>query len=371
MRLRVNDTKIDWTSSDSHYFFNPRHPSAKKIKELAKQLPFLKGHIYLWTSNFGKICLLSKQAFLSSAQAVNKHLQTQAKDNWLISLPLFHVAGLSILARSFCGNFSYTQSSDSWQAKSFPGELKKKKISICSLVPAQIHDLVKQNLKAPKTLKLVLVGGSALSPFLYKKARKLSWPVLPSYGLTEACSQVACADLDSLNKKSFPKMKILDHIKIKKAQTNIKIKSRSLLTAYFNTKQKKLFNPKDSQGWLELPDKAFLEKKFIFITDRKDEEIKILGEKVSFKELSFLLEKLSQNFPGEYYLTALPDSRQGCKLNLLTNCFDVSRVLLLIKKFNKKVLPFEKIQDIYFVPKINKSQLFKIRQKQIRKQLGF
>lgn len=371
MKLHINDTKIDWTSSDSHYLFNPRHPSAQKLKELGKQLPFLKGHIYLLTSNFGKICLLSKQAFLSSAKAVNKNLQIQTKDNWLISLPLFHVAGLAILARSFCENFSYTQGSGSWHVESFQKKLKDKKISICSLVPAQIYDLVKQNLTAPKTLRLALVGGSALSPFLYKKARKLSWPILPSYGLTEACSQVACADLNSLNKKSFPKMRILNHIKTKKVKANIKIKSKSLLTAYFNIKQKKLSDPKDSQGWLDLPDEIFLKKRFIFINGRKDEEIKILGERVSLKELSFLLEELSQNILGDFLLVALPDSRQGFKLNLVTNCFDFSKISLLVKKFNEKILPFEKIQNIYFVPEIKRSQLFKIRQKQIRKQLGF
>ena len=343
----------------------------KKLKELGKQLPFLKGHIYLLTSNLGKICLLSKQAFLSSAKVVNKNFQTQKEDNWLISLPLFHVAGLSILARSFCGNFFYTQGSSSWKVKSFQKELKDKKISICSLVPAQIYDLVKQNLTAPKTLRLALVGGSALSPFLYKKARNLSWPILSSYGLTEACSQVACADLNSLNKKSFPKMRILNHIKIKNLKTSIKIKSKSLLTAYFNIKQKKLLDPKDSQGWLELPDEIFLEKNFIFVKGRKDEEIKILGERVSLKELSFLLEELSQNILGDFLLVALPDSRQGFKLNLVTDCFDFSKISLLVKKFNEEVLHFEKIQNIYFVSDIRRSQLFKFQQKQIRKQLSF
>ena len=108
--------KFDWASSDSHYFFTPNSPLLKKLKELSTSLPFFPGHIYLLTSNMGKICILSKTAFLSSAQAVNSKLKVEKKDSWLISLPLFHVAGLSILARSFCGGFSYKKGPALWNA---------------------------------------------------------------------------------------------------------------------------------------------------------------------------------------------------------------------------------------------------------------
>ena len=371
MSLKINDRKIDWTSTDSHYFFNPRHPESQKLKKLADQLPFFPGHIYLFTSNLGKICLLSKQAFLSSAQAVNKNLQVQTKDNWLISLPLFHVAGLSILARSFCGGFSYKQGSPVWQAQSFQKELEEKTITLCSLVPAQIYDLVQKNLKAPKKIRAVLVGGGALSPFLYKQARSLAWPILNSYGLTEACSQVACASLESLNKKILPKMKILDHIQIQKTSSHVKIKSKSLLSAYFDIKFKQIHDPKDSRGWLKLQDEVLLEINSLRVKGRADEEIKILGERVDLQKLSFLLEELSQSFSEEYHLVALPDLRQGFKLSLVSSSFEISKIFLLAASFNKRVLPFEKIQSLYCVPDIPKSQLFKIRQKEIQKLLSF
>ena len=430
--LRVNNIKIDWDNSDSHYFFNPKQPQAKKLKELAKKLPFLKGHIYLWTSNNGKICLLSKSAFLSSAQAVNKNLQTQKADRWLVSLPLFHVGGLAILARSFCGGFTFKTGPKKWQASSFQKEIKEKKISLSSLVPAQVYDLACQNLKAPKNLRALVVGGDRLSPALYKKAKSLGWPLLVSYGLTELCSQVACSSLSSLNKKSCPKMKLLDHIKIKqissclnqrlkqnKSRSHLshrlkqnesqsmdpltkiknqsatpltkikkqsmdpltkiknqsatpltKIKSQSLLTAYFDVEQKKLYDPKDKQGWLRLDDEIILEKNFLTVTGRKEEEIKILGERVNLKKLSFILERLCQKELGEYRLVAIPDPRQGHYLSLITNDFNLSKAFALAKNFNKKALLFEKIQGLYFVPEIKKSGLFKIRQKILQNQLG-
>ena len=42
-----------------------------------------------------------------------------------------------------------------------------------------------------------MTGGGALDPSLYKQARDLGWPLLPSYGLTECGSQVATASLSS------------------------------------------------------------------------------------------------------------------------------------------------------------------------------
>ena len=371
MKLRVNDLKIDWTNSDSHYLFNPKDPKANFLRSLATQIPFLKGHVYLLTSSLGKVCLLSKTAFLVSAQAVNNNLQTEKKDRWLISLPLFHVAGLSILARGFCGGFSLKRYFKAWCPYNFKEELEDKKITLSSLVPSQIYDLTHKKLKAPKNLRAVIVGGGRLSPELYKKARSLGWPILISYGLTEACSQVACSDLDSLNKNAYPKMKILDHIEIKKNGAKSKILTESLLTAYFDRQKNKLYDPKDKKGWFELPDRILIKKNVIFVRGRIEEEVKILGEKIPLQKLQLFLEKLSYSWAEEFYLLAFPDDRQGAKLALVTNCFDLSKIYTLTQKFNKKVLPFEKIRSIYQVSEIKKTDLSKIQSKIILKQLAF
>ena len=371
MKLKINDSKINWENSDSHYLFNPKDPKALSLKKLAKKIPFLKGHIYLLTSSSERVCLLSKNSFLVSAQAVNKNLQAEKKDRWLIPLPLFHVAGLSVLARSFCGGFSFHLYSQAWNPRHFKKKLEEEKISLSSLVPAQIHDLSQKELKAPKSLRAVIVGGGALSPKLYKKAKSLGWPLLISYGLTEACSQVACSGLASLNKKAFPRMKLLDHIKIKKNREKIKISSGSLFTAYFDREKNKFYDPKDKKGWWELPDHILIKKNAVFVQGRKEEEVKILGEKVSLQKLQLIVEKWPHKETEEFYLLAIPDARDGKKIALVTNCFDLLKIQTLIKKFNTKVFPFEKIRSIYQVSEIKKTSLFKIRSKIILKQLGF
>ena len=42
-----------------------------------------------------------KSALLASAEAVNKHLESDKRDTWVNPLPHFHVGGLGILARTY------------------------------------------------------------------------------------------------------------------------------------------------------------------------------------------------------------------------------------------------------------------------------
>ena len=70
-------------------------------------------------------------------------------------------------------------------------------------------------------------------------------------------------------------------------------------------------------------------------------------------------------------MLAVPDERSSKKLILMTDSFNFLETVLLVKKFNKKVLPFEKIQAIYMLPVIKKSHLAKFRQNLSYQQLAF
>ena len=99
---------------------------------------------------------------LASARAVNAHLEATARDRWLIALPLHHVGGFSILARCFASGASLVRMEEKWEPATFAGLCAAGRITLTSLVPAQVFDLVQAKVHGPSSLRAVIVGGAAL-----------------------------------------------------------------------------------------------------------------------------------------------------------------------------------------------------------------
>ena len=365
--LKTNPSSINWKNQESYFLYHSKQK--EEAKKVLKKLPSLKGHIFLFSSSFEKIILLSKKALLTSAQSINEHLQCKKTDRWLICLPRHHISGLSIQTRSFCGKFSTFTMKGSWNPQKFLKILKKDRITLCSLVPTQVYDLIQNNCTAPPHLRAVVVGGEALSPSLYKEARKRNWPLLPSYGLTECGSQVATASLSSLKKSSFPPLTILNHIQIKQTKEGLKIKSPALLEGVFHLKEGR-FRPFTS-SWFSTEDQGVVKGNFLKVQGRKDNQVKILGKLTHLDTLSEILNSLTLPFKLQksFYLLPLPHERKGFEITLITTLFKEKEVFKILQEFNKQVLSYQRIEKVYFVPKIKSSSL-KVKTKDLKKQIG-
>ena len=64
-------------------------------------------------------------------------------------------------------------------------------VTVVSLVPTQLRRLLDAGARPGARLRVVLLGGAAATPDLLEEARAAGWPVRATYGLTQACSQVA------------------------------------------------------------------------------------------------------------------------------------------------------------------------------------
>ena len=80
-----------------------------------------------------------------------------------------------------------------WCPQAYADLMKSSGARWSSLVPTQVVDLVSLDLRAPSTAGCIIVGGGALDTETGRKARTLGWPVVQSYGMTEAGSQLATA----------------------------------------------------------------------------------------------------------------------------------------------------------------------------------
>jgi O-succinylbenzoic acid--CoA ligase len=125
----------------------------------------------------------------ASVLASRNRLGNGASDRWLVCLPLSHVGGLSIIWRTLeAGGSALVAPFDPTGAT-----IEKLNPTVASMVPTMVHRLADNNMDALASIGFVLVGGAALGRALRDRCVDSGVGLVPTYGLTEAGSQVATA----------------------------------------------------------------------------------------------------------------------------------------------------------------------------------
>jgi len=118
-------------------------------------------------------------------------LGVDPRDRWLCTLPPTHVGGLSILLRSAIYGTGVVLH-ERFETERVLAELDDPAgPTLVSLVPTTLARLLDAGLRDPPALRWALLGGAPLPPALLERAAAAAVPVASTYGLTEACSQVA------------------------------------------------------------------------------------------------------------------------------------------------------------------------------------
>ena len=159
----------------------------------------------LWTSgtsgDAGVVPILSS-ALEASARASVARLALAEADRWYASLSLGHVGGLALVHRAaYVGCTLLVRGRFSAEVL---GELIGwERLTHASLVPTMLALLleVRAGESVPSTLRCLLVGGAAAGGALVPDAIEQGYPIALTYGLTEACSQVATAPPDLVAEK--------------------------------------------------------------------------------------------------------------------------------------------------------------------------
>jgi O-succinylbenzoic acid--CoA ligase len=169
-------------------------PSAPLPGEAADRDALLAVLFSSGTSGRAKGACLSRGNFEASAHGALERLGPAVRGRWLACMPLFHVGGLSILVRSalFGGPVRLLPRFD---AAEVSAALDAGDVEGVSFVPTMLSRLLEHrgNRPAPPGLRVLLLGGAAAAPELLARALAAGYPVCPTYGLTEATSQVASA----------------------------------------------------------------------------------------------------------------------------------------------------------------------------------
>ncbi len=150
----------------------------------------------------------------ASAMASAVNLGVSVDDDWLCCLPLYHIGGLSVILRAALYGTSVTLL-DGFDVDEVLRHLAGP-VTLVSLVPTMLTRLARRaggvaelaEIARRGRLRAILLGGGAADTQFVGECLEHGLPVLQTYGMTEACSQIATMPpsraLEKLGSSGFP-----------------------------------------------------------------------------------------------------------------------------------------------------------------------
>jgi len=251
-----------------------------------------------------KIVKLSKTALLAAADASAERLGWIDDDRWLLSLSLCHIGGYSIATRCLLARLPVVLGEPRGDAAELVRLVHTYDVTMVSLVSTQLHRVLAghHSLNGSK-IRVLLLGGMQADPWLVAAARTEGLPVLTTYGMTEAASQVATqlpSDLRSLIGPCHDVGPALSNIELKIVNDEILVRGPMLFDGYVGEELEvdSMRGPLTAglrirNGWFHTGDWGRLDTNGrLTVLGRSSERIVTAGENVAPAEVEFVLESL-------------------------------------------------------------------------------
>jgi len=316
---------------------------------------------------------LTKESLLISARAVNMHFGVTERDHWLLALPIYHVGGFGVLARAFVSGSQVSKLEGKWHAAAFVQKCVDVGATLVSLVPTQVFDLVAAELRAPQSLRVVLVGGGAMSSEVEQAAKRLGWPLRRTYGMTETASQIASQTLEDGGE-----MEVLPIWDLRIDDEGVlTVRGEALAKGYASEEAGKWqWQPISAESGLRTRDRVELwthgTRRLLRFRGRETGTLKILGELVYLGAIQERIEALMLQMSlhqGEAVVCDVPDARKEARLVLAVSGMPKTIAETLLASLNQELRAFEQVEQTMAVPMIPRSELGKVRLADLRTML--
>jgi O-succinylbenzoic acid--CoA ligase len=257
---------------------------------------------------------------LWSAVGSALNLGLREDDRWLACLPLFHVGGLAILLRgAIYGTTAVVH--ESFDAARVNASIDRDGVTIISVVSNMLQRMLDErgDTPYPPALRCVLLGGGPAPESLLQRSAALGVPVVQTYGLTEAASQVATLPPEDAIRKLGSAGKPLFGSQVRivspdgaalpsSSEGEIVVRGPTVTPGYLNSPEATAQAIRD--GWLHTGDIGYLDAEgYLYVLDRRDDLIVSGGENVYPAEIEAVLQSHPDVLEAGVY--GAPDDRWG------------------------------------------------------------
>jgi O-succinylbenzoic acid--CoA ligase len=269
-----------------------------------------------------KCAVHTLQNHIASATASQAIIPLTDSDSWLLSLPLYHVSGLSILFRCFLAGAKVLLS-------------EKKQFTHVSMVPYQLQKAIQNEQSRLHHAKVCLVGGGPIQKELLKHPFK-KVIIYQTYGLTEMSSQVITNNIP-LKSGSV----------IIKKDKSIWVKGETLFQGYLENGVIRKYTDKD--GYFNTGDMGQYKNETIEIIGRKDRMFISGGENIHPEEIEHIT--LEIPYIQRAIVVGIDDTEFGTVPYLFIKTAQFYTAIEDIRKHLSRLPKYKQPVKIYEIPK--------------------
>jgi len=262
------------------------------------------------TSGSPKGVFLSRRAFVASAAASTQNLGWTDEDRWLLSMPLAHVGGLSVVIRCLIARRAVALVPWSGDPNALAASIAHCRATIVSFVPTLLRKVLdaRPDPVFPSSVRAILVGGDAAPAALLDECRARRVPALATYGMTETCAQVATQAPGEEPSVEAGVGRPLPGIELRIRSGEIEVRGPNLLSGYLP--RDSFPNPFTEDGWFRTGDLGELDDRGrLHVRGRRSALIITGGENVDPLEIERVLVACSE--VREACAFGVPDDHWG------------------------------------------------------------
>ncbi len=297
-----------------------------------------------------KAAVHSASAHLASAAGVLALMPFAAEDDWLLSLPLFHVSGQGIIWRWLLAGARLTVRDRQ------PLEQALRGCTHASLVPTQLWRLLNGDVDV--SLKAVLLGGAAIPVELTERARAQGIRSFCGYGLTEFASTVCAKEADGAADVG----EALPGREVKIVAGEIWLRAASMAAGYWRDGQ--LLPLTNDEGWFATRDRGELRAGRLSVIGRLDNLFFSGGEGIQPEEVERVI--LAHPQVQQVFIVPQDDIEYGQRPVAVVECEDGCEMATLVAWSAERLARFQQPVQWLRLPETLKNGGIKISRRVLR-----